>query len=393
VRIASPIAAVVAIPVRDEEARIHDCLAALARQEGGPPDAVVLLLNNCTDRTREVVEGIVPDFPARLCVATHDFAPREASAGLARAIAMDLAADLAGPGGWLLTTDADGRVAPDWLAATRRAFRAGADAVAGRALIDPVEALLIPQSLHDDDARECAYGALLDEIASLLDPDPADPWPRHSEASGASLAVTADWYRRIGGMPRLRAGEDRALVAALRRHDARVRHAPDVRVTVSGRIEGRAPGGMAETIRRRLTCPDAFLDEALEPAGDAARRARLRWRSRALFRAGARASACQAALADLLGLGAEHLAMLMAGHACFGAAWDAVEAASPSLARRRVAVTDLARETRHAERILAELRTGAGVRPAGDPVDSRANDPRVSDPRPIGRRVAIASSR
>jgi hypothetical protein len=108
---------------------------------------------------------------------------------------------------------------------------------------------------------ECGYDKLLDQIHALLDPDPFDPWPRHTEHSGASLAVTLEAYRRAGGIPPMAVGEDRAFAEALRRVDAHIRHAPTVRVIVSGRIIGRAAGGMADTICRRLTRPDEMLDE------------------------------------------------------------------------------------------------------------------------------------
>jgi hypothetical protein len=63
------------------------------------------------------------------------------------------------------------------------------------------------------------------------------------------------------------------LIGALRRVDARIRHALGVHVTVRGRIEGRTPGGMADTIRRHLSGRDELLDPRLEPAVDCARRA------------------------------------------------------------------------------------------------------------------------
>lgn len=363
---------VVAIPVCNEEALIQGCLDALARQEDGPPDDIVLLLNNCTDGSRAAIEAARPGLNCGLHVESRNFPAGSGGAGWARALAMNVAARLAGPCGVLLTTDADGQVAPDWLRANLRALRAGADAVAGRAVIDPLEARLIPQALHDDDAREVAYATLLDQIASLLDPDPADPWPRHTEASGASLAVTAAWYRRVGGMPWVRSGEDRAFEARLRRHDARVRHAPEVWVTVSGRIEGRAPGGMAETIKRRMSFPDKFLDDRLEPALDATRRARLRHMLRAALRGGGPGVAARET-ADVLGFSFEHLELLLSGSPYFGTVWDAVEAASPALRRQRVPVAHLARETRAAQTLLDRLlevtyspppRVGAGRNPA-----------------------------
>ena len=267
--------AVVAIPVRDEAERIVDCLLALARQDGRAP-GVVLLVNNTTDATMATVADLCLSLALPVHAVEHVFPPEAAHAGSARRMAMEIADALAPGGPPLLTTDADGRTAPDWLERNLFHLRHGADAVFGRAVIDPVEAARIPPALHQADARECAYAAALDEIAHWIDPDPADPWPRHTEESGASIAVTRDAYRRAGGIPLMRLGEDRAFAAALRQSGARIRHAPDVTVVVSGRILGRAEGGMADTIRRRLVAPDLALDSALEPVAD--RVARLRRR-------------------------------------------------------------------------------------------------------------------
>ena len=135
-------------------------------------------------------------------------------------------------------------------------------------MLDPVNALLIPARLHDDDAPECAYAAPLDQIASIVRPQAWDPWPRHTEHSGASIAVTLAAYQKAGGMPAASIAEDRKFFAALQASGARVRHAPEIVVTVSGRIVGLAEGGMADTIRRRLKRADPCLDDALEPAMD-----------------------------------------------------------------------------------------------------------------------------
>ncbi len=283
-RLHRPVA--IAIPVRDEAERIAACLCALAGQCGAPPPVVALLLNNCTDASEAIVRALAPSLPTRIDVRRVDLPPWRAHAGTARQLAMQRAAALAGPGGVLLTTDADAVVPPDWLANNLAALEAGADAVTGRAVIDPDEARLIPEALHAADARECAYAALLDEIASLLDPDDADPWPRHAEASGASIAVTEAAWRLVGGLAPLPFGEDRGFIDSLRRRDCRIRHAPEVWVSVSGRIEGRAVGGMADTIRRRLLAPDLFLDDQLERVDDAVRRARLRRLARVAFQAG-----------------------------------------------------------------------------------------------------------
>jgi hypothetical protein len=319
------------------------------------PYAVLAFLNNCTDGTGAVIETLRPSLPCPVHVMEAELPPAEANAGHARRAAMDRAAALAGAGGIIMTTDADGRVAPDWIRANLAAMAAGADVVCGRAIIDPLEALLIPEALHADDALECEYAALLDEIDALIDPDPADPWPRHSEHSGASIALRRDLYLRAGGVPAVPIGEDRALIAALRRVDAKIRHAWDVSVVVSGRTEGRAAGGMADTMRRRMVAQDPLVDERLEPAANCATRA---W-ARAQFR---RAWSCPAERQPLLDGLARDLRLdrnrleRRAALPHFGAGWEMIEASSPVLGRTRVPRAALAVEMAHARRILATSR-------------------------------------
>ncbi|MBV9749953.1 MAG: glycosyltransferase [Acetobacteraceae bacterium] len=357
-------ATVVAIPAKNEAEHIGACLRALAMQQDAQADAVVLVVNNTRDGSAGLARSLAPALPFALHVVEHDFPTADACAGQARRMAMECAAALAGQGGALLTTDADGQVAPDWLARNLAYLDDGIEVVAGCAVLDPADALLIPPRLHEDDARECAYAAVLDEIAALLDPDPWDPLPRHTEHSGASTCVTLSCYRRAGGMPAAPLAEDRAFFAALRRVDARIRHAPDVQVVVSGRTEGRAPGGMADTIRRRLTCADAWLDDALEPAVNAIRRARLRKRVRRICAPGVPEATAMRGLAHDLGAPVEIVAAALRS-SCFGDAWATLEAESPALARVKVAVADLPREMARASHALRRLRELDMVRVQG----------------------------
>jgi glycosyltransferase involved in cell wall biosynthesis len=350
---------VVAVPVKDEAERIADCLRALAWQQNSRTHEILLLLNNCTDGSAAVVRDLAPGLPVPVHVVECGLSPEMSNAGRARCLAMQHAAERAGAGGVLLTTDADGRVAPDWIAANLAAIQSGADAVAGRAEIDPVEARAIPAHLHADDALECAYADRLDEIDWLVDPDPADPWPRHNEDSGASIAVTCAAYRRAGGVPALALGEDRAFIDRLRRVDAAIRHAPEVRVVVSGRIDGRARGGMADTMRRRIVHQDEWIDDRLEPALPRLRRAVLRQR----FRAARDDASRVPSLARELGLRPAELAASLA-LPFHGAGWAEVEVRSPVLQRQGVRRADLARETAAADGILARLRASTFDVPA-----------------------------
>ena len=189
----------IAIPARNEESYIADCLKALARQSGPRRYGVVLLLNNCTDQTSAVIRGLGPQLPMPVLAIETTLPAKFANAGMARRLAMEAAARIAAPDAVLMTTDADGQVYPDWIAANLDALHAGAQVVAGRTELDIADAARLPQRLRDDDEKECGYDRLLDEIHAKLDPDPADPWPRHTEHSGASIAVTLDAYRKSGG--------------------------------------------------------------------------------------------------------------------------------------------------------------------------------------------------
>ena len=346
---------VVAIPVRDEAERVGRCLAALSRQSV-PADHIVLLLNNCTDRTAEVVKELHPAHH-KLHIIECSLDDSLASAGIARAMAMKHATSLVDSlrrdEAVILTTDADAEVPHNWMEANLRAIEQGADAVCGMAVIDPLEALLIPRHLHEDDAREVAYGRLLDEIASLILPDSADPWPRHTEDSGASIAIRASMLRRVGGVPCLHSGEDRALIERLRLIDARVRHDAKISVVVSGRIEGRAQGGMADTIRRRIVKQDEFADR-VEPAWAAFHRIRMKRRFSLLWREPTEVRLYR--LARLLAI-APKVLLEAVSTPYFGLAWSRIERASSLLSQRRVRFVDLPREMAIARGIYSRLST------------------------------------
>lgn len=348
---------VVAIPVRNEECCLPACLAALSSQTR-PADAILLLLNNCDDGSLEISQRARAQFSRihRIHIVEQHLNEAQASAGEARRRAFEHALPLAGDG-VILTTDADTVVPETWIADNLTELENGADCVCGMAIIRHETDSVHRPRLAFDDMRERLLLSLQDEIAALVDPDPYDPWPRHQQHSGASIAVAAPMLRRAGGAPRVATGEDRALVARLAQYDARIRHAPHIQVTVSGRLKGRAAGGMAETIMRRLNQPDWWTDGTLEPTQNAYRRALTRARLRAAGQHALHHELMTNDFANELKLDPRILIAALRGR-YFGLAWDQIQQASPVLRRQRIAFAELARETRQALALRDELCRG-----------------------------------
>ncbi|GJE37755.1 hypothetical protein QO016_002041 [Methylobacterium persicinum] len=351
--------AVVAVPVRNEAERIAACLRAIDGQVDLAPGSlgVVLYLNNCTDGTEAIVAGLLPSLSVPVRVLTEDFSG--AHAGWARRRAMDAAAAWLGEGGGvILSTDADSRVPPLWVSRTLSAIAAGADAVAGRVELDEEEGKLLPASLHARARLEDLYDALITEAEARIDPDPHDPWPCHRTTIGATLAVTRDAYIAVGGMPEIPLGEDGAFIARLIAHGKRVRHAPDLCVTISARLTGRAPGGVADTIRSRCEEPDALCDARMEVFARCVRRYLWRARFRRMHDAGTLGR--ETAWADWLGIGpdeAARIAALPLGHAIAEA-----EKASPRLAYKPIGPRQLPGQIRLARLGLVPIRILTGLR-------------------------------
>jgi hypothetical protein len=389
--------AIVAIPVRDEEDRIEACLDALLVQRDLserplPPDALglVLLLNNCSDRTAAIARGRLAASGAPFAVVNVALPPSQANAGFARRLALDLAAlwlERAGRcDGVLLTTDADSRVPPQWLARKLAAIHAGCGAVAGRVTLEPTEEGLLPQALMRRAARESAYEQALLALSARIDPIAHDPWPNHWSASGASYGVTLDAYRAIGGLPYAASGEDRALADALLRHDIPIRHHPDIVVVTSARLDGRACGGVADTIRMRCEDPEAPGDERLEPLPNALRRYRWRRKLRRWHAAGLLRPRSGLQQPRQIPSGFSHAGQWSEAGG-FGALWAQVEAESPELARTPLRPRHMPFHTAAARALLALMgRPGIKATP-GRPADRRACAAAGS-----GEQIALAPS-
>ena len=158
----------------------------------------------------------------------------------------------------IISTDADTEVAPDWIAQNLAEVRRGAEAVGGRISLQPRDLQELDLQTKNIHLRNDRYHLLLSWLEDRCDPQAHDPWPRHYQHFGSSLAIKPRIYRQVGGLPAKEFLEDVALHEALLRHDVKFRHSPAVRVRTSGRLRGRTAVGLAEQLSRWSQGPSAI---------------------------------------------------------------------------------------------------------------------------------------
>ncbi len=214
----------VVVPARDEEDHIGLCVeSVLAALPAALDVAVCVVLDRCTDRTAEYVPASVDTVrnsrPLAVGTLRH--------LGLRRVLHR-LAAHRTDRV-WLLSTDADTTVGPEWVRDHLRHADDGAHAVAGLADLDG--------PLTVDAAG--AYARILRD---------GDRAGGHAHVYGANLGIRADAYLAVGGFPAVPHGEDHALAARVRAGGYRLVTALDGRVRTSARTHGRASGGLADLL-------------------------------------------------------------------------------------------------------------------------------------------------
>ena len=288
---------------------------------------VLLLLNNCTDSSATVAEQYQAQYSAfPLRVATVQLPPHLANVGTARRMLMDVAQSRLKQVGQLTgviaSTDADTVVDRHWMAHILAELSDGCDMVGGRILTRSDG-----QAVRLNYLRDCTYRLLIARLEDRLDPLPHDPWPRHFQHFGASMAITCAAYERIGGLPNVPYLEDEALYRALLRTDCRIRKSPLVRVTTSMRTTGRAEVGFSEQLRCWEDLNQHRQCQLVEPAGAVYRRLQSRHQLRLLWqnRTGSVSTSALTPIADALLLDTQWLHDHLVQATYFGQLWEQVE--------------------------------------------------------------------
>ncbi len=247
----------VIVPARDEARNIRKTLDALRLQTDDNGThinpklyEVLLLVNNCSDHTFEIGQNYQQKYPDfQLHIAKVELPPKKANIGFVRRLLMDeahrrLTTNLQDEG-IIASTDGDTQVDSCWIFYIMKEIANGCSAVGGRILTRSNRNLSRIYHL-----RDVAYRSLLAQAEALLDPEDHDPWPRHFQYFGASMAVTCTTYQMVGRLPQVPHLEDNAFHRALQQMDIRIRKTPAVKAYTSTRLTGRVAVGFSEQLKK-----------------------------------------------------------------------------------------------------------------------------------------------
>jgi glycosyltransferase involved in cell wall biosynthesis len=227
----------IVVPARNEEETITGCIESIRRACASAADAgdcwIVVVSDHSSDRTAERARSALGP-----CGEVIECELKSAGAARRSGCEAALAHFHAVPRErlWLANTDADTFVAAEWLSVQLAAADHGAAAVAGIVMLDE-------RAVHEARAREVFQRTYLTERDT------------HGHVHGANFGVRADAYLETGGWSRVELAEDHCLWRRLRRNGWKVISPTNSVVTTSGRLEGRAVGGFADTLSRLVDAP------------------------------------------------------------------------------------------------------------------------------------------
>jgi len=244
----------IVVPARNEQDRIGACLRSVRRALRSLPSdvavAVEVVLDRCSDATSERVAAVIDDWPEVEALVVGGNGPssvrptgraqltcaKKPDVGMLRSLGLSRALARLRPQPtnrtWLLSTDADTTVPANWVCEHLRLAAGGAHGVAGLAELDGVTHLspTARQRYREILARGVHDGS-------------------HDHVYCANLGFRADAYLAVAGFPvGAGPGEDHGLWRRMAAAGYRLEHPTSLRVRTSGRLRGRAEGGLADLL-------------------------------------------------------------------------------------------------------------------------------------------------
>lgn len=211
----------VVIPAHNEALLLDQCLDsvldAASHEHLESPVRVLVVLDSCSDGSASIAANYPVD----------TLAVNARNVGFSRAMGVEWM--LAKGAQWLACTDADSRVARDWLTSQ---LKLKADVVCGTV--------------------EIAEWGDLDQRLQARYQSGYHDREGHRHIHGANLSFSASGYRRAGGFKPLEVDEDVQLVAAFERIGAHIAWSNLPRVYTSARLDCRARGGFGDHLRSLL---------------------------------------------------------------------------------------------------------------------------------------------
>jgi cellulose synthase/poly-beta-1,6-N-acetylglucosamine synthase-like glycosyltransferase len=224
----------VVIPAQNEQATIAQCIQSVfaAAKHIGVRDAlwIVVVADACTDATAEIARQSIGCYGQVITCAVK-------SAGTARKLGVNAALthfyDVESHWIWLANTDADTCVPFDWIDIHLELANKGVVGVAG---------------IVELAADGCQDAHTLYNKTYAIEPDGT-----HRHVHGANIAMRADAYLDVGGWRDLGLAEDHCLWGRLRSRGWRLSSPANSVVVTSARLQGRARGGFADTLRAGIS--------------------------------------------------------------------------------------------------------------------------------------------
>jgi cellulose synthase/poly-beta-1,6-N-acetylglucosamine synthase-like glycosyltransferase len=225
----------VVIPARNEQDLVRACIesvrASVQHCRRIQDYWIVVAADSCTDATPEVAaQALGADGEVVRC--------QLASAGATRHLGTDRALQRLATHShariWLANTDADTRVPLQWIEHQLELAEDGYHGMAGTVCISGLTVR----------GRDITAEMMADYRVS--------PDGTHSHVHGANMGLRADAYIDTGGWRPLALAEDHCLWNRLRERKWRLATPSRFPVHTSARLQGRAAGGFASTLHRKI---------------------------------------------------------------------------------------------------------------------------------------------
>jgi len=222
----------VVIPAKNEGLTIGACLRSVLAsltQAGVESAWIVVVADDCSDDTASVARRTLAG-RGEVIEASVKSAGTARRMGTARLL--EHFRNVASARLWFANTDADTQVTHDWIQIQLAHAAAGAAGVAGIVCLDA----------HASEAARVTHQKFYETMADGT----------HSHVHGANLSMRADAYIDAGGWSDLPLAEDHCLWNRLRHRGWPLLSPVNSVVITSARLEGRATGGFADTLKSRM---------------------------------------------------------------------------------------------------------------------------------------------